>query len=480
MSRKSAYLTSGEFVQRCDDYEWAVRAFSSYYANESCAELDLGKNCLNFHDVQGESTYGAFEMFLTVGQPPQSDAVLPLSWFASPEMLPAVARLVASQSQRRGYRGVQYRFDPLLCTELLKEARFADRFIPEQWKSPWGDGQDIRKFLISLFGRCLYHLVAVHYGSLVLRMKGGGLDDLVLRVGQEQLVADLRALSGLSAPTVAGLVETHVCGRGVRTGDPALQPLIPVGYGECLVPALLVVSSNLERNFLALHARVDPKSFDKSSYLFERDMIGHFCTLLDQAGLPHETSRFMPSDRGAGEIDLVVADESCGTIWVVEAKWTIWADEHREIRNRRAVLEKKAGQAKRKSKAVMADVESALGWMGIKASADWKVLPIVVLQGHAGMPFAVCGMPVVAIDAIEHLLSHRIDLATAWSFLSREEWLPVSGTHFHERRSTINFGRVNLGVRGFEISPDGSRRFWSDFYAKIQHAGASSAMLERE
>jgi len=152
------------------------------------------------------------------------------------DMLPASFLSVIEKAELHLGSYIKYKFKLSVARELhqlLSETSTPPEFVPESWFFPWGDVKVFRSVFFALQIRCLYHILAVHYGALKLRRDGFGVESLCFITRLPELIHDIANLSGHDIGTVRDLLQYFVCGHLVDTPDPILQPLVHLTFRQC-------------------------------------------------------------------------------------------------------------------------------------------------------------------------------------------------------------------------------------------------------
>ena len=271
----------------------------------------------------------------------------------------------------------------LMCYLYSQIASF---YVPvnEGWIFSCFSLSEFRAYFRSLICICIHHTVAVLFNSRIHGIKGGGLEQRVLRINKSQLKEIISQYSGLSNETIEKITEFLTYGKDVKSPDPALQPLIDVG-NEYIIPNYLVITSNFDRNALTLHSRIDEKGFNKTSHLFEVEMTKNILSELN-GKFTLLTNLMLPKKEG-GEIDLILLDESSKTILICELRWMLQPSDPNEIFNRQKVCLEKVEQAQKKVNAANKHKEHILrmGCCNIKDLSEWNVKGVVILDGYTGV-----------------------------------------------------------------------------------------------
>lgn len=352
-------------------------------------------------------------------------------------------KALVAQTDVRGDR-VRYQFIFRYARDLLEIFRLDDPELPPNWRFPWGTLKVVAEVFAALATRAFYHLVAINFGAARRGLVGCGVDQICLVTEPADLAKDLARLLGRSVEDVRLVLDALSYGAGVRTPDPALQPLIPIGKGRIVVPPFLVLTSNWARNMLSLHARVDPKSFDAQSHLFEAQMVARLASQADSRWRVW-VNRHVPTKPKREEIDLILADETSRTLLLCELRWMIQPCDIREVLERQRVCGHKVAQALRKRDRVRDHMTDVLRDLALDASAAWRIEALVIIDNFGGGPSpAPKEVPVVPRKVLEQALDLAPNLDRLHAAFTTSVWLPREGADFHKDYQTIDLGGVEI------------------------------------
>lgn len=319
----------------------------------------------------------------------------------------------------------------LMCYLYSQIAPF---YVPvdERWIFPCFSLSEFRAYFRSLICICIHHTVAVLFNSRIHEIKGGGLEQRVLRIKKSLFKENISKYSGLSNETIEKITEFLTYGKNVKSPDPALQPLIDVG-NEYVIPNYLVITSNFDRNALTLHSRIDEKGFNKISHLFEVEMTKNILSKINGKFTPL-TNLMLPKKEG-GEIDLILLDESSKTILICELRWMLQPSDPNEIFNRQKVCMEKVEQAQKKVNAANKHKKHILrmGCCSIKDLSEWNVKGVVILDGFTGVQ-SDTDIIILPKRVFTKIVEMSESLQEVYDFFASYKWLP----------HTDHFGKINI------------------------------------
>ena len=238
----------------------------------------------------------------------------------------------------------------------------------------------------ALCTRAIYHMLAIHWHATRSRLREGGINQVCLVLDRLTLIEELSRISGLEKSRIERFVVAITYGTGTKNPDPALQPIVPVGDGMLAVPTFHVTSSNYERNLLSLHARIDPASFNASSFVFERMMTDKLLAPL-LTKFPLVKANFkVPDGRKGEEVDVLLVDPPSRTMILLELRWMLAPGDAEEVIKRVRICGEKIDQLRRKVLAARDHFVELTQILKLGDPSGWSVSGIVVIDGFAGAP----------------------------------------------------------------------------------------------
>jgi hypothetical protein len=441
---EASYITAARSLAIARDYRTAVRLFTLYHSREGVCTIDESGDHLWFSFPAHSEAYLTVEYSVGIEDATTNMMLALFAWLRFPDDAPALVKQIGDSVAAVNEDRLVYNFDRGAARELariLPNPKSWD-FVPPSWAFPWGNRAEVMSLWNSLLIRCAYHLLAINFGASRLQITGGGVDDLCLRIKQGELVQNIRRISEAPVDRIVRFVQGITYGRGTQTPDPALQPLMPCGGGELLVPCTQILSSSNGRNLLSLHARVDKESFNSQSAAFEQAMVEDVAALAS-GRFPLVRTQF--NFRPTGEIDLVIVDDRSATILIGELRWMIPPGDPREIVNRMKVCREKVIQVEKKVRGVKKDTLTflrRLGWKGSRP-ASWEVVGFVITENF-GFRSSNADIPMLPLDVLRVGLTAGINAQQLHLWLKSERWLPRKGEHFHIVQDDVRFDLYTL------------------------------------
>lgn len=440
------YSTCRVAMEAADSYEAARLAFGCYW-----------KGHARYSNVGGKHVFASdlcprhemLDRLVPLHERTVNLSDNPVPWVESTVL--SDGRVDASGSR------IAYRFRESVPRRLASALPESKNLLPDEWVA-WGhDARTVRIVLKALMHRCLYHGIAIgrlaaHYGVV-----GGGLDDLLLRMDWEHLVGQIAKLAGVLPTHVADILGRMRFGDSTSNPDPALQPIIPVGRSEVILPCWTVATSSVERNLLTLQARVNRREFDGQSWLFEREMVRRLDIVMRRLGLRFRCG--LPTQ--AGEVDLLFASQDGACVFVVELKWFLPPGDLRETLERTAAVKAGADQARRKL-AALGSSELMVSLLQLdRPPTSWTA--VVVTEGFSTSTDDA-SIACVPSAVFARLLDRGDAGADLIRLLRAQPWLPVDGTHFQRVSMEHALGGVSFEWSCHSLLPaaDSLAREWVD------------------
>lgn len=455
------YSRARAMIEAGVDYAVVMQVCGSAHAGSADIELSGDIYDVAVDDRHFDARYSAFELMRQSAsrEPDVPMSALIWAWMRWQERRPEVLQAISS-SIRIQSRRVVYEFSPELCYGLSLSVPQRPLIIPENWTFPWGGRYDTVLLMNALGLRLLYHVCAIHFGSVDRGLRGGAEGDLLLCQSEEDWVLDIQKNSSLDLEQIRTFVRYLTYGNNVTSPDQALQPFVPLGGGVLGVPALAFLSSNVDRNLLTLQARVDPRSFDKQSKMFEQEMTGALERAFKSKWVNVVPGRTYSVASGREEIDLLICEPETKTVLVLELRWILPPADPREVQSKKVACHEKVPQALRKRNAVresLAQVLHSAFALPIESPNRWRVEAAVVVEGFGGAPSADATIPVIPEWVLEAGVRRAQNLSALLDWLLSTAWLPVDGRDYHlvhEPRELLGMNVRYAGVSPIRSGPE--------------------------
>jgi hypothetical protein len=341
--------------------------------------------------------------------------------------------------------------------KLLGERR---TIIPETWMSSIGTGAQISRAFRNLWLVAVSHLIAVTNASLSNshRDQPSGLNVRWL-LGEATPNWLIRVLTMRGGPSVEGakqLIGLLTYGAQTKSPDPALQFLFPLRDGRLAIPWFVCATSNSERNLLVLLARIRKNEFDAASAAFEQGMVQDIRSALGPRNWAARFNTYVPGERAAGEVDVILLDREDLFAVVVELRWFLEPSEVGEVAQRERVGKDKAEQARKKSAAVARAILTIAQGEGLAGGSQWTVAPLAVFDGYLPSPTETA-VPFVSHRAFLSAINRFDRLRELGQWLQSGDWLPKVDLHYRVEPTEMNIGSVKLLVDGVNPTEEGEQ-----------------------
>lgn len=452
--RPDDYKSAARALIRGIHYQAAVAAFSSYRAGTTeCVVSDTGLrfNPIASRDIRLRARNLLESMAGGADEGRTSHFMQLIQWMR--DGIPEELRNHIKVSTHISNAGVRYRESAVgerLIYDLLGSA-FSHSLIPREWTCSYGDQSTITAVLRAVFS--IHALHALSVSAFTTHKKGGYSASGPLVTSLEELAERVSRLTESSTGPVRRILELLVYGAGnVDSPDPALQPFVSVASHALLSSPILLCSSDLERNFLTLFARIAKSEFDKTSDVFERQMIEKFAVSHARKSWKYLYNTTIPSISSVGEIDCLLFDRAGKFILLLELWWQIPPAETRELANREKLAIQKSNQAHKKLKALRSRMREVLTYAGEQYDDQWQAEAILVSESFLPSTKSDKGVPVISRACLQGLLSGPHDrLADIWRPVIEEFWVPKEGEHYLLQEAEHEISGVRF--TGREIAP---------------------------
>lgn len=430
----AVYVRARDLVLSGCEYAVVAQIAGAVHARSADIEVSGDVYRVEVNERLIDARYTALELMRqsAAREPDVPMSALVWVWMRHADRRPPVLRAIADSIGIKARR-VIYEYDPDLSFALSQHVPQRPLLIPEGWTFPWG-GRHETMLLLNAFGlRVLYHICAVHFGSVERGLRGGAEGDLVLCQTEDEWVLDIRRYSSLEPEPIRAFVRFLTFGSGVRSPDQALQYFVPLGGKLLGVPGLALMSSNVDRNLLTLQARVDPRGFDSQSGMFEVEMTRHIeaaCRAKWERVIPNRTYALGSVSE---ELDLLICEPQTKTLLLLELRWILSPADPREVQSKKDACQEKVPQAARKLAAVRAnlgDLLQAAFALSLGAGESWRAEAAVVIEGFGGAPSPDPSIPIVPNWVLEAGISRARSLQVLVEWLVSADWLPQAGRDY--------------------------------------------------
>jgi hypothetical protein len=465
---------AGQLMLAGIDHALASQICGALHAGSASVSEEEDAWRVTIDEVRHDKAYGALELIGAAKRGLIDFATLVFYWIRNPSQVPEIVNLIAGSVTRHDDL-LSYEYKGEIAVQLARHVPEQPRLLPDRWRFSWGTASDTTLLINALALRCIYHVVAVHFGAGVNELRGGGISNIVLVQSRDQLIDDLRQMTSLTEAKIRAFCQFLTWGFRTATPDPALQPLIPLGAGTFAIPCLHLLSSDQERNLLSLLARRHPEDFNSQSGLFEGDMVAGLlaCSAPGDSVLRANIEAVV--DGAKEEIDLVILSEREGRMIVCELRWILGPGDPREVQNKKKVCLEKVAQLRRKVSHVSREPRRvAATILGREpATPEWSVEGVIVIEGFAGTRSPNPRYPIIPARLFKLALNQALSLSSLAQWCEGLSWLPTEGHHFNvvEQEIALEGGKP-LRVAGLSI-PDSAANYSADALATLSKRAAA-------
>ncbi|MCP3144548.1 hypothetical protein [Pyxidicoccus xibeiensis] len=451
------YKHAKQLFERALNYELVVAAFVNFSRGAATARL-VDRNTTKFSRPVQETAYDVLDIFL--GRHRNGSGTQSL--FKDSDLNSGVQGVLANvlaSVRPKGPHGIQYRYD----VETLRQAALlygrltsALRVLPASWSFRGITPEAFNETWTILTARCAIHMLA-HTQAAYLGYDAAAAGTAALLTSREDIVNEISAVaksatSSIVAEIIALLTYDAQLPRGKR--DPALQPLIPLSGNRIGIAPHLIVSSNGERNLVALLARHYKDEYDRTTDVLEIAQLEQLRRELSGAPFRVATDKRVPRRNDLPNIDMVLADESGGVMLLIEVKWVIETSEASEVFERASTQRKAASQLSKLME--FAHDKPAQLWAvcfpDVLPPSDLRVSSCIVMRGFAGVaPVDPAEPPVVPELVLIEAARHAVPLGRLVSWIEGRKFLPIEGVNFRQHDDTVTFDELSVIWGGFDL-----------------------------
>lgn len=443
MCIEDAFDKSFSLIDASNTYAKLHKVVSSLYSGRSSLSYDGEFFKLRPEEV--DSRYVVLE-YLGHGEEVVFDYIcLALALFSGDDPLNLSKEIVSGC--RLNKKRVVYKYNPILAYEIVKYVEQRKSLFPEDFIFQWGGYDETHSLINSLLIRCLYHVLSV---GLYAQSNGNELlyaESLVLKIKKEQLLDDLASFSSVSEAGVEKFLKYLTYGYGVENSDFAVQSLIL--SGDCyLVSCFHILNSNVQRNMLALCAKIEKNNFDRQSYKFEQEMVRHI--ELKSAGFQVEFNKTYCACGRGEEVDGLYIDVDNKLILLCEMRWMIQPGDGREVVLKADSCYSKVFQVLRKIRFFRENLDEILStYFDTCNSSGWAVEGVVIVDGFSGVYSSE--VVVVTKSVFEFSLATFNNVLDIKSWLMSYNWLPNEGVHYEYADGKLELDGIVMKHKGLII-----------------------------
>lgn len=426
-------------------YDKLYRLLGSVYNGTAMLERANGSYFAHLTNPEAER-YAILEMFGHGGDPEPDILGLLFYWLKNEEGDAQSIREWFCNVTKLKKRIITYRYDARLLEHICKKVPQRTLIIPEDFNFSWGSSQETQALINSLMVRCFFHVMSVNCYASKIGLEGAGVESVLLEIDEEDLVEDIKFLADFEYSKIRSFIDFLTYGNKTTNPDPALQPIFKFSSGKLVIPCLLVLTNNMQRNLMCLYARLNAKEFNKQSKLLEEHMIRDLSPSIEKFDFK-EINKTIRVGQKSEEIDILLLDNKRSSLLVIELRAMLQPGDVREVSDRTKVCEEKVEQLDRKLKFIKDNVNEVLSNYFPRAEVDESRLSVngaVVLKGYGGKPSKIDRVPITTAEILKVGLNYTSDLKVLHTWLSDKDWLPCKGKHFLNESETLNLTNCNV------------------------------------
>jgi hypothetical protein len=314
------------------------------------------------------------------------------------------------------------------------------------------------RFSLGEFRRVFEHIGALaliqylgRHSAAALGAPGLGISDCLLTLNPEELASMIQRRTSIRRDIVSAILSTLTYGSypRLRLPDPALQPLIPIDTGFICVPPMLVITSNPERNLIALANRVPAEQavYDRLKDQKETLMRERILSQIKQFRLRSWSGKFV-GKKDLPDVDLVLIDDNKRACLVLELKWFVEPAEAREVIQRSEELATGVHQALEIKRVLDEDSLPSSG-LGI---SGYRRQHAVVSANSIGMYWNQnLDIPIINERHLVRKLLASGNLVDTIDWLNERGFLPREGVHYKVCQSPFSIS--GWSIEWYAIEP---------------------------
>ncbi|MFZ1682667.1 MAG: hypothetical protein WAU88_00920 [Candidatus Zixiibacteriota bacterium] len=338
---------------------------------------------------------------------------------------------------------------------ILEKDRRQSRGTPESWSFLEIPISTYRRIWSALDG------VAFLYDSVVrwlFQNEGRNWDTFVgwnyltSRVELTTLLCGV--LPEVSPEQIGAVVDLLIFDVQSKTGDPALQYLVPLGSDSLSIAPKLILTGNLERNFMSLLCRKHNDQYNASTSVLEDALASELSHCVESRGFIAAKKVKLPRNRRLPDVDLVVYDRASRFVMVIELKWVIGVSEYYEIASRMETEVK--GRRQVQDILSYARSEPSDFWTrafpGLEKPADFEVGGCLCMRGFCGgADSQLSRVPTVEYTILRDWFERSTSLRQQWQWLENQEFLPKEGLDYSVLSNKRVFGPFTAHIPSYQL-----------------------------
>ncbi len=445
------YKTTSEFFLLAVSYQAVVSAFTMWSRGVANATLINEKN-VRFEYPEDELKYDSLDLKLSSEK---SQRKLEELTGEDDEVMFRARDIVERTVKRSGKDTISYSIADIEINEFmfLTSKIIQDvNVLPEHWGFQGIAADSFKRFWNALVSICMLHAFALFYAVTQLRIEGGAIGSTILLRSNKNWIGQLARWTRLPKETVSKIIELHTYSSTHKKADIILTPFIKITENHLALAPSIITTNNLSRNLLKHLAKNFKNDFDKSSNVFEDDLIANFTATMIGSYFRIFSKKKISDKKTLPDIDVCLIDEKRKQVMFCEFKWTIPAAEPSEILEKREV-ERKASSQLKMLKEYFVNFPCKIAEvfdLDDKKLIFEKYFFVGVLKNCVGTAF----MHTEEFSMIEYslfckFLNEKTSLEEVFVKIKNRSFLPRKGTDYELTTNEIKMGEFKISWTGY-------------------------------
>ena len=315
-------------------------------------------------------------------------------------------------------------FDTL--KNLLEDTNKFNYNLPSQWTYKERSIGNFREFWLTVLTISAAHTIAhdhiLHSDSSISRLA-----TFVMVKTKSEWIELIKSISkDLSKEIIEQIFSIFSYDSSISMPDPALQPFVVLADEQVALAPQLFMGCNHERNLLALLSKIDSDEYNKTTSIFEDELISKFNQRLKRKSWKLAYKKKVIGRKDLPDIDYVIFDNKKKIMLIIELKWVIPPSEaaerfYRSETEAIGIVQIKAliGYAETNKRNFF---ESC--FPGVQVQENYDIKGCVAIKGFVGTAKNYDPMaPVIEADFLLDEFEKMHDLGVVVSFIFNREYL---------------------------------------------------------
>jgi hypothetical protein len=351
-------------------------------------------------------------------------------------IIETIKESLAPTIQRVSDESIKYEYTPDLVTGATQLAQSAAA------QKPWGlkpdlplgpfTIRDVNYFWSAMQALTVVH-EAAHYIAMGSNLHAWPIGSIVQLKPKAEWSDVVAKVSELSPDLVGKLLDIYTYSATVSDKTPALQPFHFVSSEQLGAPAVLIIGTDHERNFLKLLNRHPAIRGFRDAINRSKEPLA----LQQLEGLfpaPRFVTRKQILIPGLTDADLVVYEHKMGFVLIIQHKWLVEPDTADESAANDDELLRGVTQGRQARDYWIGNPDDLRGRMGLKRDSPIsQVQAVVVSRGAEPTGFVGhTSPPIITEKAFRLLLTNQPELQAFWAVLNQRP------DHAESKRRVVN------------------------------------------